>query len=116
MCLILFFCAYYYYCFFGGGTNFFDGKVYLGKVYLAPSFIFVNFVIDCLPFCQITPYTKDGINKISLTGCDARIFCLGIRIVKRRTVQQVDAMSFLAIFTIGYILFCLFSKELYFMV
>ncbi|XP_028757039.1 E3 SUMO-protein ligase SIZ1-like [Neltuma alba] len=37
----------------------------------------------------ITPYTKDGINKISLTGCDARLFCLGVRIVKRRTVQQI---------------------------
>ncbi|KAK7262353.1 hypothetical protein RJT34_29921 [Clitoria ternatea] len=37
----------------------------------------------------ITPYTKDGINKISLTGCDARIFCLGVRIVKRRSMQQV---------------------------
>ncbi|CAN6556920.1 unnamed protein product [Malus baccata var. baccata] len=37
----------------------------------------------------ITPYTKDGFNKISLTGCDARIFCLGVRIVKRRTVQQI---------------------------
>ena len=40
-------------------------------------------------FCQITTYTKDGLNKISLTGCDARIFCLGVRIVKRRTVPQV---------------------------
>ncbi|KAF7823429.1 E3 SUMO-protein ligase SIZ1-like isoform X1 [Senna tora] len=37
----------------------------------------------------ITPYTKDGINKISLTGCDARIFCLGVRIVRRRTMQQI---------------------------
>ncbi|KAF3455036.1 hypothetical protein FNV43_RR05484 [Rhamnella rubrinervis] len=37
----------------------------------------------------ITPYTKDGLNKISLTGCDARIFCLGVRIVKRRSVQQI---------------------------
>ncbi|XP_057956620.1 E3 SUMO-protein ligase SIZ1 [Malania oleifera] len=37
----------------------------------------------------ITPCTKDGINKIALTGCDARIFCLGVRIVKRRTVQQI---------------------------
>ncbi|KAG8644574.1 E3 SUMO-protein ligase SIZ1 isoform X2 [Manihot esculenta] len=37
----------------------------------------------------ITPCIKDGINKISLTGCDARIFCLGVRIVKRRTVQQI---------------------------
>ncbi|KAK9124326.1 hypothetical protein Sjap_013928 [Stephania japonica] len=33
--------------------------------------------------------TREGINKISLSGCDARIFCLGVRIVKRRTVQQV---------------------------
>ncbi|CAA2998183.1 E3 SUMO- ligase SIZ1 isoform X1 [Olea europaea subsp. europaea] len=37
----------------------------------------------------ITPCTRDGINKISLTGCDARIFCLGVRIVKRRTLHQV---------------------------
>ncbi|XP_030962493.1 E3 SUMO-protein ligase SIZ1 isoform X2 [Quercus lobata] len=37
----------------------------------------------------ITPYTKDGINKICLTGCDARIFCVGVRIVKRRSVQQI---------------------------
>ncbi|GFZ18061.1 DNA-binding protein with MIZ/SP-RING zinc finger, PHD-finger and SAP domain-containing protein [Actinidia rufa] len=36
----------------------------------------------------ITPCTRDGINKISLTGCDSRMFCLGVRIVKRRTVQQ----------------------------
>ncbi|CAI9105156.1 OLC1v1004016C1 [Oldenlandia corymbosa var. corymbosa] len=37
----------------------------------------------------ITPCTRDGINKISLTGCDARVFCLGVRIVKRRTVQHI---------------------------
>nr|WDV57326.1 SIZ1a [Ipomoea batatas] len=37
----------------------------------------------------ITAYTRDGINKISLTGGDARVFCLGVRIVKRRTVQQI---------------------------
>ncbi|KAI3461455.1 hypothetical protein Pfo_018118 [Paulownia fortunei] len=37
----------------------------------------------------ITPCTRDGINKISLTGCDARIFCVGVRIVKRRTLHQI---------------------------
>nr|XP_043609090.1 E3 SUMO-protein ligase SIZ1-like [Erigeron canadensis] len=37
----------------------------------------------------ITPCTRDGINKISVTGCDSRVFCLGVRIVKRRTVQQI---------------------------
>ncbi|XP_022756086.1 E3 SUMO-protein ligase SIZ1-like isoform X1 [Durio zibethinus] len=37
----------------------------------------------------ITPCTNDGINKITLTGCDARVFCFGVRIVKRRTVQQI---------------------------
>ncbi|GFQ02070.1 e3 sumo-protein ligase siz1 [Phtheirospermum japonicum] len=37
----------------------------------------------------ITPCTRDGINKIFLGGCDARIFCVGVRIVKRRTLQQV---------------------------
>ncbi|KAK4408924.1 E3 SUMO-protein ligase SIZ1, partial [Sesamum angolense] len=37
----------------------------------------------------ITPFTRDGINKIFLGGCDARVFCMGVRIVKRRTLQQV---------------------------
>ncbi|XP_059660604.1 E3 SUMO-protein ligase SIZ1-like isoform X2 [Cornus florida] len=37
----------------------------------------------------ITPCTRDGINKIFLSGCDARIFCLGVRIVKRRTIQKI---------------------------
>ncbi|TKY67253.1 E3 SUMO-protein ligase SIZ1 [Spatholobus suberectus] len=37
----------------------------------------------------ITPYAKDGVNKISLTGCDARIFCLGVRIVRRRSMPQI---------------------------
>ncbi|KAK4779494.1 hypothetical protein SAY87_015600 [Trapa incisa] len=37
----------------------------------------------------ITLCTKDGINKISLSGCDTRIFCMGVRIVKRRTVKQI---------------------------
>ncbi|XP_038894174.1 E3 SUMO-protein ligase SIZ1 isoform X1 [Benincasa hispida] len=40
----------------------------------------------------ITACTKDGMNKITLTGCDARSFCLGVRIVKRRTVQQILSM------------------------
>ncbi|XP_077233010.1 E3 SUMO-protein ligase SIZ1-like isoform X2 [Tasmannia lanceolata] len=37
----------------------------------------------------ITTCSREGINKISLSGCDARIFCLGVRIARRRTVQQV---------------------------
>ncbi|KAL8496728.1 hypothetical protein ACS0TY_020412 [Phlomoides rotata] len=37
----------------------------------------------------ITPCTKDGNNKIYVGGCDSRIFCVGVRIVKRRTLQQV---------------------------
>ncbi|KAL6516640.1 SUMO ligase siz1 [Orobanche gracilis] len=40
----------------------------------------------------ITPCTRDGINKIFLGGCDARIFCAGVRIVKRRTLPQVLSM------------------------
>ncbi|XP_051142503.1 E3 SUMO-protein ligase SIZ1-like isoform X2 [Andrographis paniculata] len=40
----------------------------------------------------ITPFTRDGINKVSLTGCDARIFCVGVRIVRRRTVHQILSM------------------------
>ncbi|KAG6415415.1 hypothetical protein SASPL_122826 [Salvia splendens] len=36
----------------------------------------------------ITPWTRDGINKIFVSGCDARIFCVGVRIVKKRTLQQ----------------------------
>ncbi|KAJ4910979.1 E3 SUMO-protein ligase SIZ1 [Raphanus sativus] len=37
----------------------------------------------------IKPYVKDGINRISLSGGDSRIFCFGVRLVKRRTLQQV---------------------------
>ncbi|OVA09898.1 zinc finger protein [Macleaya cordata] len=37
----------------------------------------------------ITTCTREGINKIFLSGCDSRIFCLGVRIARRRTVQQV---------------------------
>ncbi|XP_058098651.1 E3 SUMO-protein ligase SIZ1 isoform X2 [Magnolia sinica] len=37
----------------------------------------------------ITTCCREGINQITLQGCDARIFCMGVRIVKRRTVQQV---------------------------
>ncbi|KAG2729965.1 hypothetical protein I3843_01G267300 [Carya illinoinensis] len=34
-------------------------------------------------------YIGEGMNKISLSGRDARVFCFGIRLVRRRTVQQV---------------------------
>ncbi|KAL3518353.1 hypothetical protein ACH5RR_020942 [Cinchona calisaya] len=37
----------------------------------------------------VTQCTRDGINRICLTGCDARVFCVGVRIVKRRTVQHI---------------------------
>ncbi|XP_047179129.1 E3 SUMO-protein ligase SIZ1-like isoform X6 [Vigna umbellata] len=40
----------------------------------------------------ITPYSKDGINRISLTVVDARIFCLGVRIIKRLTVPEILSM------------------------
>ncbi|XAR60257.1 hypothetical protein NMG60_11033542 [Bertholletia excelsa] len=40
----------------------------------------------------ITSCTRDGINKICLTGCDSRVFCLGVRIVQRRTVEQIINM------------------------
>ncbi|KAL9402626.1 hypothetical protein Peur_006475 [Populus x canadensis] len=31
----------------------------------------------------------EGINRVSLSGCDSRAFCFGIRLVKRQTVEQV---------------------------
>ncbi|KAL8140473.1 hypothetical protein V2J09_006494 [Rumex salicifolius] len=37
----------------------------------------------------ITQYTIDGINKISLTGCDSRLFCLGVRLLKRKNLEQI---------------------------
>ncbi|XP_075090185.1 uncharacterized protein LOC107780673 isoform X2 [Nicotiana tabacum] len=37
----------------------------------------------------ITQCSRDGINKILLGGLDARVFCLGVRLVKRRTFQQI---------------------------
>uniref|UniRef100_A0A1J3EI53 E3 SUMO-protein ligase SIZ1 n=1 Tax=Noccaea caerulescens TaxID=107243 RepID=A0A1J3EI53_NOCCA len=37
----------------------------------------------------ITTCIRDGINRISLSGGDNRSFCFGVRLVKRRTLQQV---------------------------
>ncbi|KAG2280224.1 hypothetical protein Bca4012_048466 [Brassica carinata] len=37
----------------------------------------------------ITPFVRDGINRISLSRGDSRSFCFGVRLVKRRTLQQV---------------------------
>ncbi|AED97327.1 unnamed protein product [Arabidopsis thaliana] len=37
----------------------------------------------------ITSCIRDGVNRISLSGGDVRIFCFGVRLVKRRTLQQV---------------------------
>ncbi|XP_020241341.1 E3 SUMO-protein ligase SIZ1-like isoform X2 [Asparagus officinalis] len=37
----------------------------------------------------ITTCSREGINKICLSRCDVRTFSFGIRIAKRRTVQQV---------------------------
>ncbi|KAF9676709.1 hypothetical protein SADUNF_Sadunf08G0031200 [Salix dunnii] len=32
---------------------------------------------------------EEGINRVSLSRCDSRVFCFGIRLVKRQTVEQV---------------------------
>ncbi|CAH9072981.1 unnamed protein product [Cuscuta europaea] len=37
----------------------------------------------------ITTCIREGINKISMAGIDARVFCFGVRVVKKRTVQQI---------------------------
>ncbi|KAH7677801.1 E3 SUMO-protein ligase SIZ1 plant protein [Dioscorea alata] len=37
----------------------------------------------------ITACSMEGVNKITLSRCDSRAFCLGVRIVQRRTLQQV---------------------------
>ncbi|KAL8218238.1 hypothetical protein R6Q57_021611 [Mikania cordata] len=41
---------------------------------------------------SISVFLVEGCNKISLSGSDARTFCLGVRLVKQRTVQQVINM------------------------
>ncbi|PSR93024.1 E3 SUMO-protein like [Actinidia chinensis var. chinensis] len=38
---------------------------------------------------MIAFYIGEEINQISLSGCDARSFCLGVRIVRRCTIQQI---------------------------
>lgn len=38
---------------------------------------------------QIKLCIREGINRISLSRRDSRVFCFGIRLVKRRTVEQV---------------------------
>ncbi|KAJ7561990.1 hypothetical protein O6H91_03G051400 [Diphasiastrum complanatum] len=37
----------------------------------------------------ISVCTREGTNRISLSAYDARPFCIGVRIIRRRTVQQV---------------------------
>lgn len=37
----------------------------------------------------IIAYSREGTNKVSLSAYDARQFCMGVRIVKRRTSEQV---------------------------
>jgi hypothetical protein len=39
---------------------------------------------------QITAYTTEGLNRLSFSAYDARAFCLGVRIVRRRSLQEVD--------------------------
>ncbi|KAL9255988.1 E3 SUMO-protein ligase SIZ1-like protein, partial [Drosera capensis] len=41
---------------------------------------------------KISMFISEGVNKISVSGCDARVFCFGVRLVKRRTVEQVFSM------------------------
>ncbi|KAL0369691.1 UNVERIFIED_CONTAM: E3 SUMO-protein ligase SIZ1 [Sesamum angustifolium] len=41
----------------------------------------------------ITPCTRDGLNKIFVGGCDARIFCMGVRIAKRHSLQQIEVVK-----------------------
>ncbi|KAJ6720297.1 E3 SUMO-PROTEIN LIGASE SIZ1-LIKE ISOFORM X1, partial [Salix viminalis] len=38
---------------------------------------------------QIKLCTVEGINRVSLSGSDSRVFCFGIRLVKQQTVEQV---------------------------
>ncbi|KAI8563866.1 hypothetical protein RHMOL_Rhmol03G0142300 [Rhododendron molle] len=46
-------------------------------------------IIPCLHHCLIAVYLRDKINQISLSGCDARSFCLGVRLVNQRTIPQI---------------------------
>ncbi|KAK9741538.1 hypothetical protein RND81_03G112700 [Saponaria officinalis] len=41
---------------------------------------------------EITSCTMEGVNKISLSFTDARNFCFGVRLVRRRTLEQVFGM------------------------
>ncbi|KAL9230505.1 hypothetical protein vseg_005845 [Gypsophila vaccaria] len=41
---------------------------------------------------EVTACTVEGVNKISLSFTDARIFCFGVRLVRKRTFEQVLGM------------------------
>ncbi|EFJ20543.1 hypothetical protein SELMODRAFT_443873 [Selaginella moellendorffii] len=40
----------------------------------------------------ITACTREGTNRISLSACDARPFCMGVRIIRRLSVEQVMSL------------------------
>ncbi|KNA10468.1 hypothetical protein SOVF_144200 [Spinacia oleracea] len=42
---------------------------------------------DC---AKIMAYIVEGVNKISLSGTDARSFCFGVKLVRRRTLEQMS--------------------------
>ncbi|KAK9126809.1 hypothetical protein Scep_015655 [Stephania cephalantha] len=37
----------------------------------------------------VTTCAREGMNNISLSACDTRVFCMGVRIVKRRSLYEV---------------------------
>ena len=65
-----------------------------------PAFISYSFLlyISFWPWTflcsQLTDYLKEGPNKISLSRNDSRTFCLGIRIAKRRSLEQVGFLVY----------------------
>ena len=44
---------------------------------------------------QITVCTREGLNRLNMSAYDARPFCLGVRIIRRLSLEQVCARFFL---------------------
>uniref|UniRef100_J3N5C0 SP-RING-type domain-containing protein n=1 Tax=Oryza brachyantha TaxID=4533 RepID=J3N5C0_ORYBR len=59
------------------------------------SFLMTTYLSGCIGLCilicklMLTTYVREGSNKIVLSRSDPRTFCLGVRIAKRRSIEQV---------------------------
>jgi hypothetical protein len=65
-----------------------------GPLYTSILCLVTNCVLYLLTL-QITTYTREGLNRLSLSAYDSRNFCVGVRIIRRNSLRQVGVVYIL---------------------